>query len=232
MADMTPEQVAEMQNDFAKKQMDENAPNPEAQTELKAANAENERLKLEWEQAKHVNQRQQRDIENNRRSMERLNRQLADSGYQEPEQTTDARMQERFDRQHEEMGMIRYKVENPDWKDTWGDVQKIIQDPTTVEEVAVFDREGKADMFKSLSNAQTRVELQQLRAIKAATEEAKVTKASEQDRLKGQGHISGVTASAGEEEVNVDDMSSDDMIRAGLVDMDPRDPAKQRHPKE
>jgi len=203
-----------------------------ANPELEAAKAENQRLQLEWEQAKHVNQKQRHENDQFRRQVEQYRTSLEEQGYKEPEQTSDARMKDRMDRQSEEMGLMRYKLENPKWKDTWGDVQKIIQDPTSVDEVAVFDREGQPDMFKSLSNAQTRVRLEQLEGIQKATDAANATKASEQERLKAQGHISGVSASAGEEEINVDDMSSDDMIKAGLVDIDPRDPVQQRHPKE
>ena len=201
------------------------------QSDLDAAKAENDRLKLEWEQAQHVNQRQRGEIDSARRNFETYKSQLADAGYKEPEQSQEAVLKDRLDRQNEEMGMMRYKLENPGWKDHWGEMQKIFNDPTRAEEIAVFDRDGQPNMYKSMVNAQTRVEIEQLRALKSETEAAKATRASEQDRLKGQATISGVPASEGEETVNVDDMSSDDMIRAGLIDMDSRDPVKERNPK-
>lgn len=206
------------------------------QADLDAAREEMKRVQTEAEQQKFVNQRQRTEIDQNRRSMETLRTQMTAEGYKEPEETVENRMQLQLDSQADEMGLMRFKLENPEWKQNWDEMQNIFNDPTKAEEVAVFDRnaDGRAvpNMFKSLQNAQTRVEVAQLRALKAKTEEAKAGKAGEQERLKGQAHISGVSASEGEETVDVSKMTSDDMIRAGMVDMDPRDPVRERHPKE
>jgi len=205
---------------------------PNVPSELDKAKAENTRLKLEWEQAQHVNQKQRKENDQYRHQVEQYRANLQSQGIEEPQQSQENVLQQQLDSQSEEIGLMRYKLENPQWQDTWSEVQQLLNDPVKVEEIAVFDRQGKPDMRKSLVNAQTRIEIEQLRKLKSETEAAKATKATEQERLKGQATISGVPASVGEEEVNVDDMSSDDMIRAGLVDMDPRDPAKERRPKE
>ncbi len=206
------------------------------QSELDTAKAENERLSLEWKQAQFVNQKQRNEMDQNRRSMETLRGQLTAEGYKEPEVSRESQMQSQLDNQADEMGLMRYKLENPKWKDHWDEMQHIFNDPTRAEAVAVFDRnaEGKAvpNMFKSLTNTQREVQYAKLLQAQEATEAAKAKNVTEQERKKGMATISGVSGSAGEETVDLDGMSSDDMIRAGLVDMDPRDPAKERHPKE
>ena len=202
------------------------------QTELDAAKAENSRLQLEFEQARHVNQRQRNEIDEKRRQFETLRGQLAQEGYEEPKQSQESILKERQDLQDERIGMMEYKQDNPEWKEHWGEMQKIFQDPTKAEEIAVFGRDGRADWKKTMVNAQTRVEIQQLRQLKSETQAAKATRATGQELQKGQATISGVSASAAEESVDVSKMTSDEMLRAGLVDMDPRDPAKERHPKE
>ena len=215
----------------------QNAANP-LQSELELAQAELKRVQLESEQAKFVNQRQRNENDGYRRQIEDYRRSLQESGYTPPEPSQESRLEERLDRQNEEMGLMRYKLENPDWQETWAEVQGYIQDPVKVEEVAVWDRQGKPDMYKSLTNAQTRVEVAKLRALKEETAAAKKSMTSEQNRMKGQATISGVSASAGEEIVDLSDprnpdgspMDSNQMIDAGLVDMDPRDPVHKRGP--
>ncbi len=214
------------------------------QQELALAKEEMAKVRTEAEQQKFVNQRQRIENDQNRRSMETLRGQLTEQGYQEPEETKENRMQGQLDAQADEMGLMRFKLENPEWKKNWDEMQNIFNDPSKAEEVAVFDRnaDGRAvpNMFKSLSNALTRVEIAQLRELKAKTEEAKAGRADGQEVAKGQAHISGVSASEAEQVIDIRDpkntdgspMSSDDMIRAGLVDMDPRDPVKERHPKQ
>jgi len=73
------------------------------------------------------------------------------------------------------------------------------------------------------------VENRKLKAAQAATEAAKKGAETEQDRQKGLATISGTGASESEETVDTDGMTSDEMIDAGLVDMDPRDPARKHH---
>jgi len=205
------------------------------QKELALAKEEMERVRTEAEQQKFVNQRQRTEIDQNRRSMEALRGQLTAEGYKEPEETTENRMQAQLDTQQDEMGLMQFKLENPEWKQNWDAMQEIFNDPSKAEQVAVFDRsvDGRAvpNMFKSLENAQTRVEIAQLRELRAKTEEAKASKAGEQELQKGQAHISGVSASEAEEVVDVgsihDGLSSREMLDKGLVpDINPQDPVR------
>ena len=131
--------------------------------------------------------------------------------------------------QHETDVVDRFRENNPDY---WEDVNAIINDEVRAKDVAVWDQQGNVDYGRSLKNAKREVELNRFRALQEKTDDAKKGQKEEQDRQKGMATISGTGVSEVEEEVDVSKMTSDEMIDAGMVDMDPRDPVHKRHPNE
>jgi hypothetical protein len=197
-----------------------------------APNADLEAARKELELQKQRNEAQRQQYEVFRQQYEQRIQQLQ-GGYQttgyQPEQvdSSDAalqQMQQQLNRSNEEMGLMRYKVENPNWQDSWEQVQQIINDPVKAQEVAVFDQTGRPDFARSLTNAQRMVELEELRQAKQKAAEAKATQAQEQDRQKGMATISGVAASEGEEEIDVEKLSAQEMLDKGIIEVDPTDP--------
>ena len=132
----------------------------------------------------------------------------------------------------EQLGRLTYRSNNPDWNDYQTEVDALINDPAKAPDIAVNDRFGNIDYARSYQNAKTQIELVKLRAAQAATEDAKQGQKTEQDRQKGQATISGSSASEVDEGVDVGPMTSDEMIEAGLVDMDPRDPVHKLRPDD
>lgn len=206
------------------------------------ANAELEAARKELQLAKESARAQKQTFDLHRKQyqdqLEQFQRQQSNNGYgyeqpaqQEPDVMTLKKEIEYLKAQQEGFGITQYKVDNPDWRDSWDRVQDIVNDEVKASEVAVFDRHGNVDYNRSLRNAKREVELEDLRKAKAATEAAKQGNKVEQDRQKGMGTISGTSASEIEEEVDVSRMDSDGMLEAGLVDFDPNDPIRPLHPK-
>ena len=131
----------------------------------------------------------------------------------------------------EGFGVTQYKVDNPDWQDSWAEVNEIINDEVRAQEVAVFDRQGNVDYARSLKNAKREVQLARFQALEGKTKEAKSKQKEEQDRQKGLATISGTSASEVEEGIDVDDLTSDQMIEQGLVEQDPSNPIRPLYPK-
>ena len=202
----------------------------EAQETTSASNPELEQARAALEEQKRINAAQKQQYEHFRQQFQQQAQEHQQyQQYQEPPDN-DARQaqmkaqQDDYDRQ--ELGMLKYKVNNPNWNETWGQVSEIINDPVKAQEVTAFDALGKPDYGKSLQAAQRLVELEQLRQLKSQTEEAKKASATEQDRQKAQATISGSSASAGEEVVDTKDMTPQEMVDAGLIDVDPNDPIR------
>jgi hypothetical protein len=199
------------------------------QSELELARAELKRVQLEAEQQKFVNQRQRNENDEYRRQLEAHRKQV------QVEMDPDARAIQKNKELLEEIkirqGITEYKINNPDWQKYEERVQAILSDPVRSQEVAAYGPDNIADANKIYTNAKRLVELEELRAAKAQSAEVKEASGREQERQKGLATISGTAASEGEEQIDISKMSSDDMLRAGLVDQDPRDPISPLHPK-
>jgi len=205
-------------------------------------NAELEAARKELQLAKESARAQKQTFDLHRKQyqdqLEQFQRQQSNNGYgyeqpaqQEPDVMTLKKEIEYLKAQQEGFGITQYKVDNPDWRDSWDRVQDIVNDEVKASEVAVFDRHGNVDYNRSLRNAKREVELEDLRKAKAATEAAKKDNKVEQDRQKGMGTISGTSASEIEEGIDVEGMTSDDMIDQGLVEQDPSNPIRPLFPK-
>ena len=208
----------------------ENSSNPEleaARAELKRSLETNESQRKTHELHGRQYRQQIQDLQNQGQNY--------GTGYEQPHENATAletqqaqRNAQEAEAQREQIGRLTYRSNNPDWAEYEEEIQSIINDPVKVQGVVSSDRWGNADYAKSYQNAKMLVENRKLKAAQAATEVAKKDAETEQGRQKGLATISGTGASESEESVDVSTMTSDEMIDAGLVDMDPRDPARKR----
>lgn len=202
--------------------------------------AQLEKMKAEIETAKTEAQAAKVDAAQYKQNMQKMNRryeELAAQRTQEPQDYGEEAPTQPNGSDNEWMAQRLQKMELANFKasvgkDEWGAVSAIINDPDQAPEVVVYDQFGKVDNTASLHRALDKVKLAGYEAAKLEAEGVKAESAVAVEAQKLQGTISGQTASEETEEVDTSKMTSDEMIKAGLVEMDPHDPVQIRHSSE
>jgi len=205
----------------------------EEQIDLAAARAALQKQKeleeqLTRERESAENRRKQYDLYRSQyeNEIQRLRQQQSSGGgYEREASAQTAPVSAELNQMREELALVRLAQKHKDWEDKWPKVQELIHDNQRAAEVAVFDQQGNPDFYKSLNNAYTQIQLEELRKVQEASEEARRKQQQEQDRLKRQGP-SGVAASEGEEQIDLDGLTSDQMLEKGLVQGPPNDPIR------
>ena len=221
---------------------DEGTDSTQAPTEVveNSSNPELEAARAELKQAQETNKAQRDTFNLHRQQYEQRIQQANQqqnygSGYEQPQQDADQqqmqRRAEQDEAQREAIGKLTYRSNNPDWAEYDEEVNAIISDPVKVQDVVSADRFGNPDYAKSYQNAKMQVENKRLKAIQLATADAKAAAKTEQDRQKGQATISGTGAGEVDEGIDVDGLSSDEMLEQGMVEDDPLHPIKPLNPK-
>lgn len=132
--------------------------------------------------------------------------------------------------------MMRWKVDNPGWQETWPEVQKILNDPMEARNHVQVDPSGNADVYASLNNIRNhlvrvkeRGEMEELRKKNEELQKQIQNREFQGSRasLNDMAVISGTTAAEISEGVTQDDldkMSYEEMEKRGLVPIDHTNP--------
>ncbi len=196
--------------------------------ELAAAREEIRKQREKLDMASNLASNKTREAENYKRQLqEAQTRREVEAARQNPddENAMFTRISQRQALINERMGLMQFKQDHPEVKDMT-EILQMFQDPNQPN-LRVFDGE-LPDYHASLNNAYNALKGRRYDEMIAAADAEKATQREETNRQKAQATISGVSGSVGQETINVDDMSSDEMIAKGLVEMDPRDPVRPR----
>jgi len=195
-------------------------------TELAAAKAELAREKQQYRllQAE-LTRKSQEAAELKRMQTARFSETDRSNDYQEqPDKAS--QVEQQFQSYRQTMDVRLFKIENPDAAKDWGSIMDIINDPEQGPQVATFDQASQPDYYRTFQNADR---LRRLRKLEQAEKEAADARAkNNQDRNRqiGAATISGVGASEGGEEIDIDNMEPEEMVKRGLVKTDPLDPPR------
>jgi hypothetical protein len=204
--------------------------------QLKAQLAEMEaaatKANTEAEQQKFVNQRQQRELDAQRRQWEQFQSQAntQDNGQEDdPIAARISQIEKRFASYQEENDIDRFKRNTGVGDDDMAEVLRMINDPMQSADLITFNQDSTANVYRSLKRAHDQLEIKRLREFKAKSEAAKQELEAKNAAANKHAVISGGGAAETKEDVDLSQMSSDDMLKQGLVpDLDPDDPIRPR----
>jgi hypothetical protein len=126
-----------------------------------------------------------------------------------------------------EQAKTSFKVDNPNWQEDWSEMERILNDDSEVQNVAVYGPNGKVDYGKTLRYTHslvrdTRLSAAQQRAVsESARLEQQRASQNEQAVISGQG---GYALPEGIEPQDIGKMTPKEMIDKGVYPIDPNDP--------
>jgi hypothetical protein len=194
--------------------------------QLEKARADLARFQTEAEQQKHVNQRQQKMFDEQRRQIE----QLSQNAPQDAEDPVLARLRQIEERQlftEQDTALQTFKLRHGMSDEEYDkSVGQWLSDPANAQQAATFRQDGSANWSASLQNAYDKIQLAEFRAKQAQAAQVAAEGKAKQEQVNKTAVISGDAASAAPETVDLDNMSSDDIYDAGLLEMDDNDPIR------
>lgn len=116
------------------------------------------------------------------------------------------------------------KLPGGKWEPYYDRVVEFAKDPLNADSIAIFDPDGNLDYRRTLRAAAREIQLQDMYAEQAKSAAKRTELNDNQDRDKRLATVSGGGATHLDDAVNLDDMSADDMVKAGLVAIDPTNP--------
>jgi hypothetical protein len=116
------------------------------------------------------------------------------------------------------------KFPNGAWEPYYDRVIEFIKDPAQAESVAAFDPDGNVDYRKTMRSALREIQLAEMYEVQAKSQ-AKRTELNDNRNIDVmRASISGSGNSDTDESVDISKMSHEDMVKAGLVSIDERNP--------
>lgn len=180
--------------------------------ELAAAREELRKEKEKHLMASNLARNKQQEAENYKRQLESQTRREPQRGYEDQET---ANLRDEVRRLRDEQHLTRFKLEHPDADMT--ELQAIYEDPFQRESIISYNADGTPNVYVTLKTSYREKKARLADEMKAAAQAAKASQNDEQNRQKAQATISGGGGSAPQETINLDDISSDEMLRRGMV---------------
>ena len=186
----------------------------------------NEQLKMAGNLAKN----KQQEADNYRRQLQehQTRREVETAAQNGTQDEMTARIIREQIRQREEFDLLRFKMENPEHAKDMTAIQEIYMDPLQRDSLISTYPDGQPNVYMTLKNASRELGARRYQEMLASSSAEKDKQRDETNRLKAQATISGVSGSVGQETIDVSNMTSDEMIQKGLVQMDERDPVRPR----
>jgi len=134
-----------------------------------------------------------------------------------------------------DVAMIKFRQEVPAWADYWEDIMKITSDPLRAPAVASYGKKGQLDVYRSLHNAYRDVRLARLDAAKKDTEAARIKLEEKQAATRRDSFISGGGTAEAPQSFSLEDvekMTYQEAIAAGIVPVSQKDPPLQNEPQK
>lgn len=134
-----------------------------------------------------------------------------------------------------EMAEIAYRQEHPDWQEYEEDMRKLVYDESSVHSVLNRYPDGRPNWRQTFRNARERVENRRFREAKQKAAGAKEQAEANKAQLRNAAQVVGDSAQPTPYTIDPNDprnpdgskMTSDQMLDAGLVEMDPHDPIRK-----
>lgn len=211
------------------------AQSPDPLAQINALNEEMARLKKETQHQRALHDRQ----------MARMRAELApqppvqpvlqgQGGVADPDATLVAQLNQEFQTRDQRAAELEYqtelnsfKVDNPDWREDWEDMQRILGDDGEVQSVVVYKPNGSVDYRKTLAFTRNMVQNTKYGAARKQAEAERARLEAERAAQQQQAVISGSGAYSVPEGVNMEDISKmtpREMIEKGVFPVDPNDP--------
>lgn len=128
----------------------------------------------------------------------------------------------------ERQGLTQFKLDNPDWRDYWEDLESVWKDPQRAAQIGAYvPGTERVDIYRTLQNAKTQVEVIRLRKAQEEAKTVRESARSDQAAMKAKATISGVGASAEEEALDIGDLDAKKMrelAAKGIIEIDPANP--------
>jgi hypothetical protein len=140
-----------------------------------------------------------------------------------------AERDQRSQAQQDEIDLVKFKLDNSDWKESWNEIQEVVQDPTVAHLVDIKRPNGSRDYYLSLSNAKLQADVRRLRKAQAEAKVATDVAEAAKRKSEAMALTSGGTAVSeedGETLSDLDSLKSDDILKKFPQLVDRRDQPK------
>ncbi len=133
------------------------------------------------------------------------------------------------------LDLIEFRQLYPDWREAWDEMTKLLQDPGLVDELMHYrdDAQQVPDFLATYRAAYKEHKYRQLLSMQQAQKDAQARLDAEADLRKRQGILSGGSATGGGGQpptIDLNDprVTSDDILKSGMLPIDPSDPPRLR----
>lgn len=116
-----------------------------------------------------------------------------------------------------EVAITRFRQETPDWQEHWGEVNEILNDPVKVAQVASYRSDGRVDYQGTIKRAYSDIKLARLEKLHHEAEVARAAAEQAKQTNRSQAFISGGAASEIPEDIDLNTIDPDEMLKRGLV---------------